>query len=148
MGEARRKAEAYAAGEPRPRPNRCPACLSCSAIWEALPSLYVEDPVCAEPCDNCAFRPGSPEQRDTAERLTRLPNWPAALNIGLAAQYVSLSPTSIYALVKDNRFPQPIHLTPGRLGWRRTDLDRWVAQGGVDGWQGARATLTEANPWD
>lgn len=40
-------------------------CLDCSALWEAFPADgYVEDPVCAEPCDNCAFRPGSPEQAD------------------------------------------------------------------------------------
>lgn len=42
-------------------------CLDCEAIWEAFPAGgYVEDPVCAEPCDNCAFRPGSPEQADKA----------------------------------------------------------------------------------
>lgn len=41
------------------------ACLDCRAIWEAFPAAgYFEDPVCAEPCDNCAFRPGSPEQAD------------------------------------------------------------------------------------
>lgn len=40
-------------------------CRACSAVWEAFPAAgYVEDPVCAEPCDNCAFRPGSPEQQD------------------------------------------------------------------------------------
>jgi hypothetical protein len=40
------------------------ACGKCRALWEAFPPLYIEDPVCAEPCDNCAFRPGSPEQQD------------------------------------------------------------------------------------
>lgn len=40
-------------------------CMNCEAIWEAFPAAgYVEDSVCAEPCDNCAFRPGSPEQAD------------------------------------------------------------------------------------
>lgn len=40
-------------------------CLDCGAVWEPFPAEgYVEDPVAAEPCDNCAFRPGSPEQRD------------------------------------------------------------------------------------
>jgi hypothetical protein len=94
MGEARRKRFAreadYAMGQAVPRPGTCPACGSkqighitpgpdqpkeirnvehgvcadCRAIWEAFPPLYVEDGVCAEPCDNCAFRPGSPEQGD------------------------------------------------------------------------------------
>lgn len=41
-------------------------CLDCAAVWEPFPSVYVRDPVCAEPCDNCAFRPGSPEQADPA----------------------------------------------------------------------------------
>lgn len=40
-------------------------CRSCSALWEPHPPVYVRDPVCAEPCDNCAFRPGSPEQQDS-----------------------------------------------------------------------------------
>lgn len=40
-------------------------CNACRAVWEAFPAGgYIEDPVCAEPCDNCAFRPGSPEQQD------------------------------------------------------------------------------------
>ena len=94
MGEAKRKIDADACGIPRPRDNKCPACGSrrivdmakadaagvvavyagidcdwqgcrdCKAVWEAFPAVYVRDPVCAEPCDNCAFRPGSPEQKD------------------------------------------------------------------------------------
>lgn len=44
-------------------------CADCGAAWEPLdPALIwdASDPVCSfrEPCDNCAFRPGSPEQRD------------------------------------------------------------------------------------
>ncbi len=39
-------------------------CKACAAVWEAFPPLYARDPVCSEPCDNCAFRPGSPEQQD------------------------------------------------------------------------------------
>lgn len=87
------RANAYYDGKPFAVPPRCPACGSlnavrilkeaispevrkhldcdieicndCRAVWEAFPAAgYVEDPVCAEPCDNCAFRPGSPEQRD------------------------------------------------------------------------------------
>lgn len=92
MGEARRKLDADACGIPRPRDNHCPACgsthiadvptgpmrekyegitcdwqgcIDCKAVWEPFPALYARDPVCAEPCDNCAFRPGSPEQQDT-----------------------------------------------------------------------------------
>ena len=43
-------------------------CYNCKAAWEPFPlEGYIEDEVCAEPCDNCAFRPGSPEQEDKAE---------------------------------------------------------------------------------
>jgi hypothetical protein len=84
MGEARRKIDADACGIARPRDDRCPvcrsrrivsippdrldiecemqACADCRTVWEPFPASYVRDPVCAEPCDNCAFRPGSPEQ--------------------------------------------------------------------------------------
>ena len=93
MGEARRKRDAAfdadACGVARPRDPGCPACRSrrifdlptqglerfgvdvdwmgcrdCRAVWESFPPVYVRDPVCAEPCNNCAFRPGSPEQAD------------------------------------------------------------------------------------
>jgi hypothetical protein len=90
MGEKKRKIDADACGIPRPRDERCPACGShkivtvpasvlpdgvdsrcewqvcraCGAFWEPFPPVYVCDPACAEPCDNCAFRPGSPEQAD------------------------------------------------------------------------------------
>ena len=90
MGDARRKIEADARGIARPRDEHCPACRSrriftmpkaefpaklgidcdwqacrdCRACWEPFAANYVRDPVCADPCDNCAFRPGSPEQAD------------------------------------------------------------------------------------
>lgn len=41
-------------------------CTACEAIWEAIPrgmSWDVCDPT-AEPCDNCAFRPGAPEHKN------------------------------------------------------------------------------------
>ncbi|MCE2580744.1 hypothetical protein LDL36_20295 [Komagataeibacter sp. FNDCR1] len=94
MGEAKRRREwqesRTAEGLPVPRPTECPSCGvretttvqtnarlrelglprevgfcgSCRAIWEVFPPQYIADPVCAEPCDNCAFRPGAPEQDD------------------------------------------------------------------------------------
>lgn len=46
------------------------SCLNCHALWEPfLPSQIwdPDDPLCSfkEPCNNCAFRPGSHEQADT-----------------------------------------------------------------------------------
>jgi len=42
-------------------------CADCSAVWEAFPPDWKHDVCEAEPCDNCAFRPGAPEHADTAE---------------------------------------------------------------------------------
>lgn len=47
-------------------------CADCRIAWEPANEAHVWDRTdpCAsfsEPCDNCAFRPGSPEQADTAK---------------------------------------------------------------------------------
>ena len=50
-------------------------CLSCRTIFVAYPDNWCRDPFQAEPCDDCAFRPGSPEQQDPerwAARMSRL----------------------------------------------------------------------------
>lgn len=55
-------------------------CLNCKALWEGFDPEQIwdtTDPLCSfrEPCNNCAFRPGSPEQakpefwRDLMDRL-------------------------------------------------------------------------------
>jgi hypothetical protein len=82
MGEAKRRAEAHAAAIPHRPPRVCPRCKSiritrvnqtgtpydvcraCGTVWEAYPEDWCEDVVGASPCDNCAYRPGSPEQKD------------------------------------------------------------------------------------
>jgi len=91
MGEAKRRAAAYAEGRPFAPPRVCPRCKSirisrlepregpqflrkepydvcrdCGTVWEAYPPDWCEEVVGAEPCDNCAFRAGSPEQADPA----------------------------------------------------------------------------------
>lgn len=43
------------------------ACVNCKAIWEPIDRTLLWDPddllaAFSEPCGNCAFRPGSPEQ--------------------------------------------------------------------------------------
>jgi hypothetical protein len=46
-------------------------CASCAIAWEPIDEALIwdrDDPMCTtkEPCDNCAFRPGSHEQADKA----------------------------------------------------------------------------------
>ncbi len=79
--------------------------------------------------------------------VLKLPDWPAAMGARMAAAYVDLSETALHTLVRAGRFPQPIHLSEGRKGWRRSDVDAWISQGGVDGWAGNGSTV-ERNPWD
>jgi prophage regulatory protein len=44
-------------------------------------------------------------------------------------KYVSgkknLSKASIYRMVAAGTFPAPVKLSPGRVGWRDSDLERW-----------------------
>jgi hypothetical protein len=47
-------------------------CFNCQTIWEPFDPADTIDPTeryasFIEPCNNCAFRPGSPEQADTDE---------------------------------------------------------------------------------
>ena len=95
MGEAKRRRDAALSSDHWPGgESRCPRCLGlkvaktetpsdltfhgrvlaictvCEAIWEPIKETDIwdrTDPYCCgkEPCDNCAFRPGSPEQADT-----------------------------------------------------------------------------------
>jgi len=94
MGEAKRRRTAALFSEHFPGGRgRCPVCLSthviaaptpdglrefygrelvvclCGAAWEPVDEAGIwnrEDEMCStkEPCDNCAFRPASPEQAD------------------------------------------------------------------------------------
>lgn len=92
MGEARDRQLALVRGQPfGPDLHRCPICFSrrtvvdqapaialshvptlmalcadCGAVWEAFPPGWSHDVVEGEPCDNCAFRQGSPESQDKA----------------------------------------------------------------------------------
>jgi len=96
MGEAKRRRAAAVASEKFPGgAHRCPRCLStnvttadvpdgvtfyarrlaicaCGAAWEPIDEAFVwdrDDEYCStqEPCDNCAFRPGSPEQANATK---------------------------------------------------------------------------------
>jgi predicted DNA-binding transcriptional regulator AlpA len=84
-----------------------------------------------------------------ALRPAELPGWPGGMPADLAAAYVGLGESSMKALVGQRLFPRPIKLSAGRIGWRKSDLDRWLEAGGVDGWTESTATVTAetADPW-
>jgi prophage regulatory protein len=53
------------------------------------------------------------------DRIVRLPEVIAT---------VGLRRSAIYARVRDGRFPPPLKITNHAVGWRESDLARWIAQ--------------------
>jgi prophage regulatory protein len=41
---------------------------------------------------------------------------------------VGISPITIWRLRREGKFPAPLRLTKGRIGWRRSDLNAWLAE--------------------
>jgi prophage regulatory protein len=41
---------------------------------------------------------------------------------------VGLAPVTIWRLRREGKFPQALRLSKGRIGWRRADLERWLAE--------------------
>ena len=71
----------------------------------------------------------------------RLPDWPAVLHEAWAAASLSLSTTTFRTVVVPT--VPPIVLTAKRRGWRRADLDAWVAKRAGDA-----APSSGATSWD
>lgn len=40
--------------------------------------------------------------------------------------HLSLSRSTIYAMMKMGRFPRPIQLSPGAVGWTAESIDQWL----------------------
>lgn len=87
-------------------------CMNCKAVWEPLDAAEIwdkSDPFCSfrDPCQNCAFRPGSPEQSDPAR-------WRELMN-GLKAgasfnchKGVPIDPASEHGFLYPHRNGQPV----------------------------------------
>ena len=41
---------------------------------------------------------------------------------------VGLAPVTIWRLRRAGQFPPPLRLSAGRIGWRRADLEQWLAE--------------------
>jgi hypothetical protein len=70
-----------------------------------------------------------------------LPGWPPVLHEAWAAAYLSLGASTFRAAVVPD--VPPVQLTPGRIGWLRADLDKWLARRA-----GTASSSGSANPWD
>lgn len=105
------------------------ACRNCRAMWEPIDATQVwdpDDPLCSfrEPCGNCAFRPGSPEQADTVKWLNLL----ASLNAGASFHChkgVPIAPDS------ENGFDYPTNKAKLRLcrGYLNVVGQWWAKEG-------------------
>lgn len=40
---------------------------------------------------------------------------------------ITLGKSRIYEMVRDGEFPCPIQLSKGRVGWRESEVDDWIA---------------------
>jgi len=49
------------------------------------------------------------------------------LGIDEVLEVVPISRSALYRLRRDGDFPESRHVTAGRVCWRRTDVDEWIA---------------------
>jgi predicted DNA-binding transcriptional regulator AlpA len=49
--------------------------------------------------------------------------WPQARQL-----FGGLSRTTVWRMVRAGALPKPIHLSPGRIGWRHSDIANWQAE--------------------
>ena len=45
-------------------------------------------------------------------------------------ELTGLSRTTIWRLERAGKFPARLALTPGSIGWRLTDVEKWIKNGG------------------
>jgi len=50
------------------------------------------------------------------------------LKVGEVRAAVSYSVSQIYRMIREERFPRPVRLGPGRVGWRRSAVINWLAE--------------------
>jgi prophage regulatory protein len=51
---------------------------------------------------------------------------PLLLRIGVVMRLTGLGRSTIYRMMAEDSFPQPVRLTRRLIAWRRADLDRWT----------------------
>lgn len=56
------------------------------------------------------------------------------MRMASVVRFTGLGRTTIYRLMDQHCFPQPVRLGPRAVGWRRADVERWSTERpGVDG---------------
>jgi len=49
-------------------------------------------------------------------------------SVGDLKEVIGLGKWTVYDLIKKDEFPRPIQLSAGRVGWRATDIQRWIEE--------------------
>ena len=54
---------------------------------------------------------------------------PRVIRMNELVEKVGYAPSTIYALIKDDKFPKPFKLTPGGRanGWLETEIDKYLS---------------------
>ena len=50
------------------------------------------------------------------------------LRLRSVVSMTGLSKSTLYRLIKQGRFPQPLRLTQRAVRWRREEVDEWLSQ--------------------
>jgi prophage regulatory protein len=58
----------------------------------------------------------------------RLLECTALLPMATVKARTSLSPATIYRLIRKGEFPRSVRLSPGRVGWRDSDIQSWLSK--------------------
>ncbi len=53
------------------------------------------------------------------------------ISLNQVREITSLSKTTIYRLISEEKFPRPYQLTERRVAWRETEVAAWIADRGV-----------------
>ena len=51
---------------------------------------------------------------------------PMILRLPEVCKTTGLSKTTIWRMVKAGTFPPPVQLSPRAVGWRRSDIEKWL----------------------
>lgn len=50
------------------------------------------------------------------------------LKLPAVIEATALSRSSIYAFIKEGRFPKPLHLGKRATGWKESEIQEWIKQ--------------------
>jgi predicted DNA-binding transcriptional regulator AlpA len=68
----------------------------------------------------------SQNKKSPTQELADVPMLDPILSKAATAMALTLSQVQLMRMVRDERFPRPVYLTPTRLGWRASVVRKWL----------------------